>query len=242
MTIFCRFNSAFVALLVTGASLAPLPANADGLPSYDPSKSDQYVPVTVPDLIPKDAEARKVWAHGLSQQAFLYARAPALLYRQMYKQAVDRKDAGYTGFDKFAHGRDLAGPTYAPFKSPNADTLYSNAWLDLRNGPVELSVPDTGKRYYTVNFQDYFGNASNISTRTHGNKGGRYWIADVNWQGHVPDRVTLFRVNTPIVWILMRVLVADRMELQAANALQDKFVLRPVTQQQAPASLSLIHI
>ena len=35
----------------------------------------------------------------------------------------------------------LADPDYETFLTPNADTLYSNAWLDLARGPVLLIPP-----------------------------------------------------------------------------------------------------
>ena len=49
----------------------------------------------------------------------------------MYRQAVDRQSRDFTGFNRFAHDRDLAGPGYVAFKVPNSDTLYSNGWIDL---------------------------------------------------------------------------------------------------------------
>ena len=209
---------------------------AQDLPSYDPLKADQMHMPVMPDLAPVAPEARRVWAAHIAFEAFNYAVAPSLLYTQMYSLAIDPHDPQYVGFDKFSHGRDLARPGYAAFKSPNADTLYSNAWLDLTGGPVELDVPPTGSRYYTVNFQDFFGNASNISTRTHGNDGGRYWIATTTWKGDVPEGVTLFRITTPYVWILMRILVSSETDAFAAHALQDRFVLKPVAPQRHPPS------
>ena len=36
----------------------------------------------------------------------------------------------------------------------NFDTFYSIAWLDLTGGPVELSVRDTGGRYFMLPIMD----------------------------------------------------------------------------------------
>jgi len=34
--------------------------------------------------------------------------------------------------------------------APNADTLYTEAWLDVSKEPAVLSIPDMGSRYYIV--------------------------------------------------------------------------------------------
>lgn len=60
----------------------------------------------------------------------------------MYRQALDKSSAGYSGFNSFIHERALAGPGYAAFKVPNSDRLYSTAWLDLTHGPIEVTVQD----------------------------------------------------------------------------------------------------
>lgn len=205
-------------------------------PSYDPAKADQYQFARLPDSLPATAEARQALAHSLAFDATIYGTVAALEYRQLYSQAVDRSNPQYVGFNAFAHGRALAGPGYKPFKTPNADTLYSNGYLDLRDGPVLLDVPDTAGRYFTANFLDIYGNASNISARIQGTSGGRFLIATTDWKGEVPKGVALFRVTTPITWILLRILVHSNGDLPAATALQDKFRLTPIASTATPAS------
>ncbi|WP_176168126.1 DUF1254 domain-containing protein [Novosphingobium mathurense] len=143
---------------------------------------------------------------------------------------MDRQSGEFVGFNRFAHDRNLATPGYAPFKTPNADTLYSNAYLDLSQGPVLLTVPPTKGRYYTVNFLDLYGNASNISARTHGTRGGRFLIATTDWGGSVPAGVTLFRVTQPYMWILMRIEAESPKAVPEVRKLQDQFILEPTTE------------
>ena len=40
----------------------------------------------------------------------------------------------------------------------NNDTLYTNAWLDLSEGPLVIEVPDMGERYWTLGFLDMWTN------------------------------------------------------------------------------------
>jgi hypothetical protein len=225
-----RSSAGLALLAVIFASNWPTVGAAQvGAPPYDPALADQYQSAKLEDMLPATADARKVLARSRAFDATIYGTAAVLEYRQMYAQAVNRNDPQYVGFNAFSHGRALAGPGYKPFKTPNADTLYSNAWLDLRSGPVLFEVPDTAGRYFSANFLDIHGNASNISARTHGFKGGRFLIATTDWHGEVPEGTTLFRVTTPFAWILLRTLVqpSDR-DLRAAQALQDRFVLRKV--------------
>lgn len=210
-------------------------AHADGAgypwqptPSYSFSRIDQFSPTSSPDILPKDSGMRNVYARAIAMEAAIYGLPSVLQYVEMYQQAVDRSSDRYVGFNRFAHDRDLAGPGYRAFKTPNSDTLYSNAWLDLTDGPVVIETPDVPLRYYTLNFLDMYANASNIGTRTFGSKAGRYLIAPANWRGAVPEGATLFRVGTPHTWVLLRVYAQNPAEVVTARAIQDQVKIKPL--------------
>ncbi len=57
--------------------------------------------------------------------------------------------------------------------TPNNDTLYSTAFLDLTQGPVTLTVPATGARYWSAAVMDMFTNNNAVlGLRTVGGEGG----------------------------------------------------------------------
>lgn len=197
-------------------------------PRYLSERVAQFSPTARPDILPVDLEARTAYVRNLALDATIYGLPVVLQYREMYRQAVDRSNPRYVGFNRFLHDRDLAGPGYSAFKSPNSDTLYSNAWLDLSQGPVLIEIPDVPLRYYTLQFLDMFANASNIGTRTFGNKAGRYLVASALWEGPVPDHTVLFRVATPYTWLLMRVFAQNAEEVSLARSIQDKVRITPV--------------
>ncbi len=198
------------------------------LPSYRLADVDQLQAARLHEVRPREPAARASQARALERDAAVYGGPSVLLYAPLSPQAVDREAPGYTGFAVFAHDRDLAGPGYRAFKTPNADTLYSNAWLDLRAGPVLVDVPAFAGRYYTLNFLDMYSNATNISTGTAGGDGGRYLVATPDWAGEVPADVTLFRVATGWMWLLLRIFADGPADIGAARDLQDAVRLTPL--------------
>ena len=211
--------------------------------SYDASRADQFLDARGEDIVPTDRASRVLHARHAAYDAAIFGQSAVLTYAQLHAQAIDGTTGNPIGFNRFAHDRDLAGPGYAPFRTPNADTLYSNAYLDLSRGPVLLTVPPTQGRYYTVNFLDLYSNATNISARTHGTRGGTFLIATTDWGGEVPQGATLFRVTQPYMWILMRIEAESPEVLPAVRKLQDKFTIEPLSKEgptrafPAPATL-----
>jgi hypothetical protein len=130
----------------------------------------------------------------------------------------------------FAHRRMLTDDRSREVTTPNNDTLYSSAWLDLRGGALLLSLPDTGDRYYSAALMDmYTNNFACLGRRTTGTKALDVVIAGPGWQGEAPAGLKIIRSPTPWAWALCRFLVDGSDDLPAVHALQDKCLLTPLT-------------
>ncbi|MBS0408840.1 MAG: DUF1254 domain-containing protein [Proteobacteria bacterium] len=123
----------------------------------------------------------------------------------------------------FVHVRDLAGPAMRTVTTPNNDTLYSSAWIDLAAGPVRVTIPPTGERYFSLALMDMFtNNFAVLGTRTTGSGGGTFVIAGPR-DPAPPDAI---RSPTPWVWALARTLVDGPEDLAAAHAVQDGLAIK----------------
>ena len=54
----------------------------------------------------------------------------------------------------FLHVPTFPSADFRDVVRPNFDTLYSSAFLDLTKGPIIVSAPDTGGRYYMLPMLD----------------------------------------------------------------------------------------
>jgi hypothetical protein len=104
----------------------------------------------------------------------------------------------------FTHVRSLAGPKARAVTSPNADTLYSSAFVDTTQGPVRLEVPDCGKRYLSVQIMDMYTNNNFIlSPRTPGGAAGAWRLLSPDSE---PRDSRDLRLATPHAWVIVRIL------------------------------------
>ncbi|MEC3920159.1 DUF1254 domain-containing protein [Nocardia sp. CDC160] len=116
----------------------------------------------------------------------------------------------------------------------NLDTLYSQAWLDLRAEPMVLQVPriEAG-RYWLMQLLDAWTNTvHNPSSTDPQVKSGApqtYVITGPNWTGNLPDHVTQLAMPTGTTWLLGRIEYKGGDDLAAVRALQEQLKLSPLS-------------
>jgi hypothetical protein len=124
------------------------------------------------------------------------------------------------------HRPTLSDASARGVTTPNNDTLYSTAWLDLAEGPVVLTVPPLPGRYHSVAIMNLFtDNDAVIGTRVNGETGGRYALVGPGYKGKLPDDAKTVRIGTNDAWLLVRTLVDGPHDLKAAQAAQAGFKL-----------------
>ncbi|WP_084688157.1 DUF1254 domain-containing protein [Paraburkholderia oxyphila] len=124
------------------------------------------------------------------------------------------------------HSRELLGPQHRRVVTPNNDTLYSSAWLDLSGGPLVIRVPAMHARYYVLGLLDMYTNPFGyIGSRTTGSEAGAFFLHGPAWQGEVPAGMRALACPTETVWLIGRILVDGEADLAAAVALQDRFAI-----------------
>ena len=160
--------------------------------------------------------------------AYQYALPLYEVYRLRYELQFDPTHKVHLPNNFLYHRRQLASPDTRIITTPNAEMLFSIAILDLGGGPVRIQVPDPQDRYYSIALLDaYTNNFEYISSRKPKTNAGRYWIAGPQAKNVGRFGAAVFQAPTPIVVLLLRILVDDPTEIDAARRLQSRFELMP---------------
>lgn len=132
--------------------------------------------------------------------------------------------------NEFHHLRAFPDHTFTEVVSPNADTLYSSAWLDLRPEPLVLSVPATAGRYWMMPALSGWTEVFTApGSRTTGDEGGDFALCPPGWTGNLPRDVIRIDAPTSMVWLIGRTAAAGTRDYLAVHALQDQYLLTPLS-------------
>ena len=162
----------------------------------------------------------------MARRAAIYLFPVYEMYRTRWQATVNDANPFRQKLNRFFHVPILAEPKSRAVTTPNNDTLYSTAWLDLSVEPLFLTVPPMGDLYYSYAFMDLFtNNFAYVSHRLNGGQSRPHMIVGPKWTGDAASEVTLIRAPTNSVWLLGRLLVDGPEELGRVRGLQNKALL-----------------
>ncbi|MFO1036256.1 MAG: DUF1254 domain-containing protein [Geminicoccaceae bacterium] len=149
--------------------------------------------------------------------------------RVMTNVAAPEGNRGPMG--QFVRARSYPDSSFRDVTAPNADTLYTTAWVDLGAEPWVLSIPDMKDRYFLFPMLDGWTNVFQVpGSRTTGTGAQTYAITGPGWSGKLPDGVKEYKSPTDMVWLLGRIYCTGTPEDYAAvHALQDQCKLVPLS-------------
>jgi hypothetical protein len=173
----------------------------------------------------------------LATDAYIYGYP--LVTMEMTRRVITNvaSVAGTRGpMGQFIKLRQYPDASFRDVTAPNADTLYTVAWLDVGNEPWILSIPDMKDRYFLVPLLDGW-TIQVPGKRTTGTGAQTYAITGPGWKGTLPPGVKEYKSPTSIVWILGRIYCTGTPEDYAAvHALQDQFAVVPLSSYGKPYS------
>jgi hypothetical protein len=176
-------------------------------------------------LAPADAKAI-----GIEAYIYGYPLVTMEITRRVMTN-VAKPEAKFAPVGQFAKIRNYPTPDDKEVTAPNADTLYTLAWLDLAKEPWILSLPDASERYYLFPMLDGWTEVFQVpGKRTTGTKAQKYIITGPNWKGQLPEGIAEFKSPTSMTWILGRIYCSGTAEdYKAVHAMQDAITLVPLS-------------
>lgn len=180
------------------------------------------------------ADWRREYAYTLGEQAFIYGFPyvyNAELRYDWVTQPPRTELTPHAAVNQFWHARILFDASDHENRSPNNDTLYSAAWVDLSTEPVILSHPDMGDRYFTFELVGITSdNYGYVGQRVTGSRAGDFALIGPGWSGDLPQGVRR-TATAPSPWILVlgRTLVEGEKDVPAVRDLQDQYRLTPLS-------------
>lgn len=169
-------------------------------------------------LTPQKAEA-------LAERAYIFGYP--LLIMETSKSVISANDNNELLLNRFNHAQTFPDASFTDVVSPNADTLYTQAWLDLDNNAVMLTFPAMPDRYYVMQFMDAWSNVfASIGSRTSGSDAITFVVAGPNWQGPLPQDIGILRSPTSTVWMVGRVQTNGSEDYAAVHAIQEQMRIR----------------
>jgi hypothetical protein len=170
---------------------------------------------------------------AIAEEGFIYGLPIVMNYAVMYEYIVDRNSGQYKAlFNTIRNEHRVFTYQDTAIPTPNSDTPYSLAWLDLRAEPYVLSVPAVERtRYYSVMLCD--GNTFNygyIGSRATGSDAGDYLVVGPDWKGQAPASIKkVFRSSTQFSLVVYRTQLFGPDDMPNVEKVQSGYKAQPIS-------------
>ena len=170
---------------------------------------------------------------AIAEEGYIYGLPIVMNYAVMYEYAVDRNSEQFKApFNEIKNEPRVFTYQDTAIVTPNSDTPYSIAWLDLRAEPIVLSVPMVEKgRYYAVQLED--GNTFNygyIGSRATGNEAGDYMVVGPRWKGETPAGIKkVFHSTTEFSMAAYRTQLFNAADMPNVIKVQSGYKVQPLS-------------
>lgn len=172
-------------------------------------------------------------AQEIAKEAYIFGFPLVVNYKTMYTYAIDENSPEYKGaFNELSCEARLFTPEDKAVVTPNSDTPYCMFWVDLRDEPQVISLPEIeAERFYHFQLIDlYTHNFAYLGTLTTGNKSGKYLIVNENWKGEKPNGINdVIVCETDLFFVVVRTQLMNENDLGNVENIQSTYQLQTLS-------------
>ncbi|TFU01291.1 DUF1254 domain-containing protein [Polymorphobacter arshaanensis] len=169
----------------------------------------------------------------IAEAGLVYGFPLVMNYGVLYESFINTASPQYRGpINTIINTARVFTPKDTAVVTPNSDTPYSFAQLDLRAEPMVICVPAIPKeRYYSVQLIDMNTmNYGYIGSRTTGNDAGCFMVAGPDWKGETPKGIkAVYNSNTQFSMALFRTQLFNPADIDNVKAIQAGYKLQSLS-------------
>lgn len=170
---------------------------------------------------------------SIGEEAFIYGYPMVMAYDVINQFSINKESGQYKApFNVLSSEARVFTPADTAVVTPNSDTPYSFAALDLRAEPMVICVPEIEKeRYYSIQLVSlYTFNFGYIGSRATGNKAGCYAIVGPEWKGETLKGVDqVIRSETEFALAIFRTQLFNAADIDNVKKVQSGYKLLPLS-------------
>lgn len=165
----------------------------------------------------------------IAEKAYYYGLQQMIYYGQRWTitQNDDPGNSAYSGINRFFWVRKKITPDFYVV-TPQSTTLYGSGFIDLREEPVVIEMPEITDRYFSLQLMDQYGIFHTVvGSPFNGTRSRKYLFVPPGYDGKLPG---LFPATDIIFWpsetayVIVRIAVETGTdeEIKQINEYQDQ--------------------